>query len=220
MGCWIWIFQWTDDNGIELSVGNFDVNLPETQRTIIDEIPVTPPVATATMAPFSTDLNDVFISVKTTRHYHYSRLPSIIATWFQHAKDQVCYLFFFYVSYYVALDKCHMISHFPSRENVFLLFRYFNLLFRFDISIPTFLKKQKINSIWVMMIFVFFVKILLSLNVCYIFPDVNPDLFVFFFFAWCTLNSWWWYYLAWANCVHCERAPHNVGGIYKKRALV
>lgn len=71
-------------------MNNFDVDGSEIQKTIIDEMPVTPSVATATMAPFSTDLNDVFISVKTTKHYHYSRLPSIIATWFQHAKDQVC----------------------------------------------------------------------------------------------------------------------------------
>lgn len=54
-----------------------------------EEAAVTPPGATATMAPFSTDLDDVFISVKTTRHYHHSRLPAIIGTWFQFAKDQV-----------------------------------------------------------------------------------------------------------------------------------
>ena len=54
-----------------------------------DAAAVTPSVATATMAPFSTDLDDVFISVKTTRHNHYSRLPAIIGTWFQFAKEQV-----------------------------------------------------------------------------------------------------------------------------------
>lgn len=81
--------QWPENNEIEVgAMNNFDVDVSEIQKTIIDEIPVTPSVATATMAPFSTDLNDVFISVKTTKHYHYSRLPSIIATWFQHAKDQ------------------------------------------------------------------------------------------------------------------------------------
>lgn len=41
------------------------------------------------MAPFTTNLDDVFISVKTTKHYHHSRLPDIISTWFQFAKDQV-----------------------------------------------------------------------------------------------------------------------------------
>lgn len=58
-------------------------------RKLIEESPVTPPVATATMAPFATNLNDVFISVKTTKHYHHSRLPAIIDTWFQFAKNQV-----------------------------------------------------------------------------------------------------------------------------------
>lgn len=50
---------------------------------------VTPAIATATMAPSSTNLDDVFVSVKTTKHYHHSRLPAIIGTWFQFAKDQV-----------------------------------------------------------------------------------------------------------------------------------
>lgn len=36
-----------------------------------------------------TRLQDVFISVKTTGHYHKWRLPVILKTWFQLAKDQV-----------------------------------------------------------------------------------------------------------------------------------
>ena len=76
---------------------------PAAERMMMsEEMAVTPSVATATMAPFSTDLDDVFISVKTTRNYHYSRLPAIIDTWFQFAKHQV-YLhsnFYFYGYYY------------------------------------------------------------------------------------------------------------------------
>lgn len=34
-------------------------------------------------------LDDIFISVKTTKHYQYSRLPIILKTWFQLAKKQV-----------------------------------------------------------------------------------------------------------------------------------
>ena len=46
-------------------------------------------VATGTSRPVGTQLNDVFISVKTTRNYHKWRLPVILKTWFQLAKDQV-----------------------------------------------------------------------------------------------------------------------------------
>lgn len=47
------------------------------------------PSATATVKPPSTRLEDVFISVKTTKHYHAHRLPVILKTWFQLAKSQV-----------------------------------------------------------------------------------------------------------------------------------
>lgn len=47
------------------------------------------PSATATVKPPSTRLDDVFISVKTTKHYHAQRLPIILKTWFQLAKSQV-----------------------------------------------------------------------------------------------------------------------------------
>lgn len=46
------------------------------------------PSATATVKPPSTTLHDVFISVKTTKHYHKSRLLIILKTWFQLAKAQ------------------------------------------------------------------------------------------------------------------------------------
>lgn len=49
---------------------------------------------------FNEILNDIFISVKTTKNYHESRLRAILKTWFQIAKKQVMiflnYLFIIY----------------------------------------------------------------------------------------------------------------------------
>jgi len=85
------VLQWVEMSVSEVNSRSVIVEVPTSRKIIkiIEELPVTPPVATATMAPFSTNLNDVFISVKTTRHYHHSRLPPIIDTWFQFAKNQV-----------------------------------------------------------------------------------------------------------------------------------
>lgn len=44
---------------------------------------------TATPKPSTTNLNDIFITVKTTKMYHDTRLALIIKTWFQLAKEQV-----------------------------------------------------------------------------------------------------------------------------------
>lgn len=44
---------------------------------------------TATPQPPTTELDDIFISVKTTKNYHDTRLALIIKTWFQLARDQV-----------------------------------------------------------------------------------------------------------------------------------
>lgn len=54
------------------------------QRQHIREFSVT-----ATPKPATTNLNDIFITVKTTKLYHDTRLALIIKTWFQLAKDQV-----------------------------------------------------------------------------------------------------------------------------------
>lgn len=53
---------------------------------------------TGTPKPPTTELDDIFISVKTTKSYHDSRLAMIVKTWFQLAKDQVrreCFIFYF-----------------------------------------------------------------------------------------------------------------------------
>ncbi|XP_033313521.1 fringe glycosyltransferase-like [Bombus bifarius] len=81
--------QWVDEMTVEVNSRSVLVEVPASRRMLInEESSVTPAIATATMAPFTTNLDDVFISVKTTKHYHHSRLPAIISTWFQFAKDQ------------------------------------------------------------------------------------------------------------------------------------
>ncbi|XP_046478112.1 fringe glycosyltransferase [Neodiprion pinetum] len=77
--------QWLEDHP-EAVVGV--PGNPEDPDIGVEVVPITPPFATATVAPSGTTLTDVFISVKTTRHYHYSRLPAILTTWFQLAKNQ------------------------------------------------------------------------------------------------------------------------------------
>ncbi|OAD54800.1 Fringe glycosyltransferase [Eufriesea mexicana] len=81
--------QWVDEMTVEVNSRSELVEVPVSRRMVIsEELSVTPAIVTATMAPFTTNLDDLFISVKTTKHYHHSRLPDIISTWFQFAKDQ------------------------------------------------------------------------------------------------------------------------------------
>ncbi|KAF7398374.1 hypothetical protein HZH66_006271 [Vespula vulgaris] len=83
--------QWIEEISSEVNGRNEPlIEVSASRRIVIGEggSAMTPPLATATMVPFSTNLDDVFISVKTTKHYHRSRLPAIIGTWFQFAKDQ------------------------------------------------------------------------------------------------------------------------------------
>ncbi|KAL2712619.1 fringe glycosyltransferase isoform X1 [Vespula squamosa] len=83
--------QWIEEMSSEVNGRNEPlIEVSASRRIVIGEggSAMTPPLATATMVPFSTNLDDVFISVKTTKHYHRSRLPAIIGTWFQFAKDQ------------------------------------------------------------------------------------------------------------------------------------
>lgn len=47
---------------------------------------------TATPKPSTINLNDIFITVKTTKIYHDTRLALIIKTWFQLAKEQVSHI--------------------------------------------------------------------------------------------------------------------------------
>ncbi|XP_014283170.1 fringe glycosyltransferase [Halyomorpha halys] len=45
--------------------------------------------STATPAPSTASARDLFISIKTTVHYHQARLPIILKTWFQLAPEQI-----------------------------------------------------------------------------------------------------------------------------------
>ncbi|XP_076670512.1 fringe glycosyltransferase [Andrena cerasifolii] len=81
--------QWVDEMTVEVNSRSVLMETPAARKLANNEdSSVTPAIATATMAPSSTNLDDVFVSVKTTKYYHHSRLPAIIGTWFQFAKDQ------------------------------------------------------------------------------------------------------------------------------------
>lgn len=82
---------------------------------------------TATPKPPTTELSDIFISVKTTKSYHATRLPLIIKTWFQLAKDQVrlfffpffCIMCFAFFSFSVILFICM-----KEKKNTNLIYDY------------------------------------------------------------------------------------------------
>ena len=58
--------QWVDEMTAEVNSRNVLVEVPASRRMMIsEESSVTPAIATATMALFTTNLDDVFISVKT-----------------------------------------------------------------------------------------------------------------------------------------------------------
>ncbi|KAF2882614.1 hypothetical protein ILUMI_23560 [Ignelater luminosus] len=56
------------------------------------------------------EMDDVFISVKTTRHYHKGRLPIILATWFQLAKEQTWFFTDIYDEEFQLKTHGHMIN--------------------------------------------------------------------------------------------------------------
>ncbi|XP_018567115.1 fringe glycosyltransferase [Anoplophora glabripennis] len=95
------VYQTLSRGGPEVAAGDKlsakayhrDRNLAEDRSTNEIEIPqegftTEMASATATIKPPTTTLDDVFISVKTTKNYHSKRLPVILKTWFQLAKKQ------------------------------------------------------------------------------------------------------------------------------------
>ena len=74
--------QKTHDAKVSSRTGATDTNIAQNSYNNIV-------LAAVTSKPAGTLLSDVFISVKTTRNYHKWRLPGILKTWFQLAKDQV-----------------------------------------------------------------------------------------------------------------------------------
>jgi fringe protein len=76
--------------GADLGVGHRSHNAKVTRKSSDSDTNYNSVVlATGTSRPVGTQLSDVFISVKTTRNYHKWRLPVILKTWFQLARDQV-----------------------------------------------------------------------------------------------------------------------------------
>lgn len=69
-----------EDNNVEEDAARNEVDFSQQQ-------------ATATPKPHTT-LDDIFISVKTTKNFHQSRLDVILKTWFTLARDQVQFSFF------------------------------------------------------------------------------------------------------------------------------
>ncbi|KAH8302763.1 hypothetical protein KR044_010647 [Drosophila immigrans] len=65
---------------------------------------------TATPQPPTTELDDIFISVKTTKNYHDTRLALIIKTWFQLARDQTWFFTDTDDHYYQEKTKGHLIN--------------------------------------------------------------------------------------------------------------
>uniref|UniRef100_W8BZA4 Fringe glycosyltransferase n=1 Tax=Ceratitis capitata TaxID=7213 RepID=W8BZA4_CERCA len=65
---------------------------------------------TATPQPPITELDDIFISVKTTKNYHDTRLALIIKTWFQLARDQTWFFTDAVDTYYQEKTKGHLIN--------------------------------------------------------------------------------------------------------------
>ena len=90
-----------------------EVQLLETaEESSFDPVTTQPP--TTATAKVHTTLDDIFISVKTTKNFHASRLDVIIKTWFTLARDQV----FLYVSrlfYHPALFTCVIMMMVASR---------------------------------------------------------------------------------------------------------
>ncbi|XP_037818061.1 fringe glycosyltransferase isoform X1 [Lucilia sericata] len=65
---------------------------------------------TGTPKPPTTELDDIFISVKTTKSYHDSRLALIVKTWFQLAKDQTWFFTDTDDPYYQQKTNGHLIN--------------------------------------------------------------------------------------------------------------
>lgn len=92
-------FQMLSNDGLGAKAYRYDRNLAADRSSSENDVAqeeLTSEIssATATVKPPTTTLNDIFISVKTTKNYHRKRLPIILKTWFQLAKKQVSVLFY------------------------------------------------------------------------------------------------------------------------------
>ncbi|XP_053667137.1 fringe glycosyltransferase [Anopheles marshallii] len=69
-----------------------------------------PPAVTGTPKPPTTELDDLLISVKTTKSYHDTRLEMIIKTWYQLAKEQTWFFTDTNDPHYQKLTNNHMVN--------------------------------------------------------------------------------------------------------------
>ncbi|XP_058122172.1 fringe glycosyltransferase [Anopheles ziemanni] len=74
-----------------------------------NRIPV-PPAVTGTPKPPTTELDDLLISVKTTKSYHDTRLEMIIKTWYQLGKEQTWFFTDTDDPHYQKLTNNHMVN--------------------------------------------------------------------------------------------------------------
>lgn len=86
---------------------------------------------TGTPKPATTNLNDIFITVKTTKLYHHTRLALIIKTWFQLAKDQVSLnLRFLYVGFSTCIANFCIAFGLRSFSDLYLFLVQFEIIQR------------------------------------------------------------------------------------------
>ncbi|XP_058057527.1 fringe glycosyltransferase [Anopheles bellator] len=100
----------SDDSKVLVLDSNSVVNGrgPDDQRTLYDLHRV--PAVTGTPKPPTTELDDLLISVKTTKGYHDTRLEMIIKTWYQLAKEQTWFFTDTDDAHYQKLTNNHMVN--------------------------------------------------------------------------------------------------------------
>lgn len=73
--------------------GGVNFNFQESRSVQVADLSIEPVTKATTLdggQSKNITLDDIFISVKTTKHYQQTRLPILLKTWFQLAKKQVC----------------------------------------------------------------------------------------------------------------------------------
>lgn len=73
--------------------GGVNFNFQESRSVQVADLSIEPVTKATTLDSGQSKnitLDDIFISVKTTKHYQQTRLPILLKTWFQLAKKQVC----------------------------------------------------------------------------------------------------------------------------------
>lgn len=87
--------------------GGVNFNFQESRSVQVADLSIEPVTKATTLDSGQSKnitLDDIFISVKTTKHYQQTRLPILLKTWFQLAKKQVCL--------YLVLNTCKQLSDF------------------------------------------------------------------------------------------------------------